>query len=328
MKKIIFRADADSEIGYGHFIRSLALADMLKYNFDCYFATIHPTAYQLNEIAETCEYLSLPAGHDHFECFLSLLHGDEIVVLDNYFYNTDYQRKIRAKGCRLVCIDDMHDKHYVADVVINHTPGLFASMFSIEPYTRLYLGADYLLMRKPFREVCEKAVKKSCNDAKAVFVCFGGADEFKLTLQVAEILLEHTNFRVNAVVGNSFSVSDDLLSDDRIVLYKNLSSTEMVDLIEKCCFAVVSASSVFFEVCCVRKPIISGYYVDNQIEVASFIEQEGLGMNCGNFLDNLHKKIVQKIQLLDSTVSEKMITSQQRIIKDSAGKLISIFLNL
>ena len=34
MQKIYFRADAGAEIGYGHFIRSLSLADMLKDDFD------------------------------------------------------------------------------------------------------------------------------------------------------------------------------------------------------------------------------------------------------------------------------------------------------
>ncbi|MDR1895166.1 MAG: UDP-2,4-diacetamido-2,4,6-trideoxy-beta-L-altropyranose hydrolase, partial [Prevotellaceae bacterium] len=37
-RKIIFRADAGLNIGYGHFIRSLALADMLKNDFDILFA--------------------------------------------------------------------------------------------------------------------------------------------------------------------------------------------------------------------------------------------------------------------------------------------------
>ena len=56
MKKIYFRADASSDIGYGHFVRSLALADILKDYFDCYFATIHPTEYQLKEISKVCQY--------------------------------------------------------------------------------------------------------------------------------------------------------------------------------------------------------------------------------------------------------------------------------
>ena len=37
--KIYIRADGNSGIGLGHVIRSLALAEMLKEDFNCIFAT-------------------------------------------------------------------------------------------------------------------------------------------------------------------------------------------------------------------------------------------------------------------------------------------------
>ena len=132
MKKIYFRADASATIGYGHFIRTLALADMLKDDFDCTFFTCHPTSYQVSEMEKVCPFVTLQE-EAHYDEFLSSLQGDEIVVLDNYFFTTDYQRAIKQKGCRLVCVDDMHDKHYVADVVINHgqtNPALFDVNFT------------------------------------------------------------------------------------------------------------------------------------------------------------------------------------------------------
>ena len=44
MQKIYFRADASATIGYGHFIRTLALADMLKDDFDGEGMSFHPLA--------------------------------------------------------------------------------------------------------------------------------------------------------------------------------------------------------------------------------------------------------------------------------------------
>ena len=60
-KKIYFRADAGQSIGYGHFIRTLALADMLKDDFDCVFFTQTPTDYQKKEMELVCRYVELPA---------------------------------------------------------------------------------------------------------------------------------------------------------------------------------------------------------------------------------------------------------------------------
>ena len=48
-RKIYFRADAGVDIGYGHFTRTLALADMLKDDFECTFYTVCPTPYQIDE---------------------------------------------------------------------------------------------------------------------------------------------------------------------------------------------------------------------------------------------------------------------------------------
>ena len=116
-RKILFRADAGAEIGYGHFIRTLALADMLKDDFECVFYTQTPSEYQRKECEKVCRLVELPADETRFQLFLDVLNVEDIVVLDNYFYTAEYQKAIKGKGCKLVCIDDMHDKHYVADVL-------------------------------------------------------------------------------------------------------------------------------------------------------------------------------------------------------------------
>ena len=80
MQKIYLRADASAAIGYGHFIRTLALADMLKDDFDCTFFTCHPTPYQVSEMEKVCPFIPLQE-ESHYDEFLSLLQGDEISLL-------------------------------------------------------------------------------------------------------------------------------------------------------------------------------------------------------------------------------------------------------
>ena len=92
-KKICFRADAGVQTGYGHFIRTLALADMLKDDFDCVFYTVDPSPYQLQELQKVCPCVTLKA-ETRLEDFLDCLEGTETVVLDNYFYTSDYQQAI------------------------------------------------------------------------------------------------------------------------------------------------------------------------------------------------------------------------------------------
>ena len=59
-KKVYIWADASQDIGYGHFTRSLALADMLKADFDCTFFTQYPTNYQKKEVLKVCKLIELP----------------------------------------------------------------------------------------------------------------------------------------------------------------------------------------------------------------------------------------------------------------------------
>ena len=153
-RNIIIRADGGSSIGMGHVVRSLALAEMLKSEFDIYFAIQNPSDYVLNTIQKTTSNLiSLPSTNNFIEDlnnFLNHLKGDEIVVLDGYNFESEYQNGIKEKGCKLVVIDDLHSWHQVADFVINHADGASQMDYSAESYTEFYLGLNYILLRKEF----------------------------------------------------------------------------------------------------------------------------------------------------------------------------------
>ena len=86
--KVYIRADASDQIGFGHFIRSLALVEMLKDEFDCTFFTQEPNDFQKEEVSKVCKLTELHADDTKLDDFLNCLTGDEIVVLDNYFYTS------------------------------------------------------------------------------------------------------------------------------------------------------------------------------------------------------------------------------------------------
>ena len=74
--------------------------------------------------------------------FLSLLNGDEIVVLDNYYYDTSFQKQIKEKGCKLICIDDIHTRHFYCDVIFCPDP-CHPADYSAEPFTEIYCGMEW-----------------------------------------------------------------------------------------------------------------------------------------------------------------------------------------
>lgn len=323
-KKVFFRADASFEIGYGHFTRSLALADMLKENFDCVFFTCHPTTFQKQEMSKVCSFVALDET-THYETFLSYLQGDETVVLDNYFFTTDYQRQIKAKGCRLVCIDDMHDKHYVADLVINHAPGIKNSDFSCEAYTRLCLGMDYLLLRRAFLETTTQSKTTRGN---SIFICFGGSDEKNLTLNTCRLLRRLTSRSIIVVVGSGYQFMNELKlfsKDNHIGIHSSIDAYKMVDLLYSATLAIVPASTTLLEACCTRIPIITGYDIDNQRFMAENCGELGIAYNCGNLCVDFVEKLETAFKQLDSNTCEDYMERQKKMITDSTDNLVQQF---
>lgn len=275
MRKIYFRADAGPNIGYGHYIRSLALADMLRQDFDCTMFTQTPTDYQLRECEAVCPIVALPDDESKFQKFLDYLKGDEIVVLDNYFFTTDYQRAIKAKGCKLVCIDDMHDKHYMADMVINHGC-MDKSLFDAEPYTRLCLGIDYALLRRPFRNPDQHE-----RVPNSYAICFGGADAYNLTYEYAKELSKRDH-KIFAIVGDSYRYEDTLRTLSNVEIRKRLSAEEMAHLFSTNEYVICTASTTCIEALACGARVYAGWYVENQKEIYHLLKSHHQIVPLGN----------------------------------------------
>ena len=281
-RKIFFRADAGLEIGYGHYIRSLALADMLKQDFDCTMFTQMPTDYQLREVLSVCPIVPLSDTDVKFDEFLDKLHGDEIVVMDNYFFTTDYQRAIKAKGCKLVCIDDMHDKHYVADVIINHGVD-DALLFDVEPTTKLCLGYGYALLRKPFLETHNDIYRVK----GIVVVCFGGSDPHNLTKRYVEhLIMSQGVSHIVAVVGDGYRFKDELSNLPNVEIRSCLSAEAMANLFCSAEAVVCSASTTAYEALACGVKVYAGWYVDNQKDFYQHLCASKAIVPLGNLLEN------------------------------------------
>jgi len=323
---IILRADGGETIGMGHFIRTLALAEMLKHEYHCIYATKKPSEYQKEEIDRIChDIIELPDNEDHYQAFLGYLNGDEIVILDNYYFDTDYQIKIKKKGCKLVCIDDLHDKHYVADLVINHTP-LNPSLFSCEIYTRLRLGFDYVLLRKHF---LTHGQSKRETDLKHVLLGFGGADFNNLTNRILVDLLQIDHIEsVDILIGNAYKNLDELHKNitnssgtKKISVHKDLDSKSLVEIIHNIDFAIVPSSTLLLEIISQDVPVITGYYVNNQMELASSLREKYSRVLV---VDNLNEVLIDqvKIESLKAMISATNHGRKARMIDGESPRRI------
>lgn len=302
-KRIFFRADASSETGFGHFVRSLALADMLKDDFECIMVSCEPDANQKKMAEGVCKLVELPADDSRFPRFLRMLSCDDIVVLDNYFFTTEYQKTIKDKGCRLVCIDDIHDRHFVSDIVINHG---FADPddYDCEDYTKLCLGPHWALLRRPFLTV--KRPQNLKKDKIDVTICFGGSDPLGLTDKI------HGELNGLPQIGTV-----------RAITGINLSAEEMAEAFRSCDVAIVSMSTVALEALACGAKVAGGWYVENQRDL--YREYTERGLICP--LGDLSKRVPSGKEIL-KIIDGTPLSKETAVPSDIPQRYVRLFKNL
>ncbi|MBC7388418.1 MAG: UDP-2,4-diacetamido-2,4,6-trideoxy-beta-L-altropyranose hydrolase [Opitutaceae bacterium] len=318
--KVFFRADGNASIGLGHITRCMALADMLKPKFECLFVVQNPSQIIQDQIKREYSLIILDAISDPLleanYIIENIVDRNEILVLDGYNFKTDYQRIIKSKGIKLVCIDDLHAWHFVADVVINHAIGLNAADYSCESDTKLCLGPKYALLRKPFLEAA--LLDRQTTKIERIFICFGGSDPLNLTLQSLLIYLKLSySYEINIVIGSAYSHVDSLdnyHNNPGIKIHQNLDAEEMCKLMSGCQLAIAPSSSIGFEICAVGLIYIGGYYVDNQMSIYNGFVQNNCIIELGDLRIEFEKKLTEALLLIDSSQYSNMLQNQKGTI--------------
>ncbi|HKO80322.1 MAG TPA: UDP-2,4-diacetamido-2,4,6-trideoxy-beta-L-altropyranose hydrolase [Chitinophagaceae bacterium] len=314
--RVYIRADGSTNIGLGHLVRCIALAQMLKNEFDIYFVSRQAPTNIIKEVEQSGFGFSTIETE---ESFFGMLSGKEIVVIDNYYFETDYQKKIKDLGCKLVCIDDLHDKEFYADLIINQVPGTKPADYKAQFYTQFALGPDYALLRTSFLEQARK--QKKIDKIESVFICFGGSDSKNLTTKTLELILDEKRFKkIIVITGVAFNYMDKLQptieKDSRVQHYHGVNEDEMVELMEMSDLAIVPASGILLEAIAVGCIVISGMYVDNQKFVFEEYKKAGLFESAENFSKQHLIKAIDKVFSLPFA-NDKIIDgcSAQRISK-------------
>ena len=315
--KIYFRADGNAEIGLGHLTRCLALAQMLQSKFDVTFlckeidkatvAEIHRLLFSLIEI-------------DNEEDVFNYIGESDIVVLDHYGLTTEIQIRIKAVGCKLVCIDDIHNKTFFADLIINHAPNVKPSDYNAQHYTQFAIGLDYVLLRPIFLKLAKDLNRP--NNIENAFVCFGGSDFKNITQVTVEILKQDKRFKhIDVVVGNSYQHLDQLKqiisNDERFVLHIGIDSNNVAQLIMQAGLAIVPASGILQEVLSIGCRTISGMYIDNQKNIFENYLLLNAFISAGDFSRSNIYRAIDIAFNLDYKVPTKLIDgfSGDRILR-------------
>jgi len=285
-QKVIIRVDGSSNIGLGHIYRGIALAEMLKNDFEINFITkststtspLTDAGYKFDLLPANIELLKEP----YF--FNETLPENTIIVLDGYDFTEKYQQKIKEHNYKLVYIDDLAIGTQKADLVINHSPGIIKSDYKTENYTKLALGLDYALLRQSFINFDRSNVKVN-NGIKNILVSFGGADPKDFTYKtVIELLKTDKIEQINVILGAAYKHTNILdINNNKLKTHRNLSEKQVFEIMNKADLAIVPASTTLFELFAVKTPVISGYYIENQKYFYNYLKHKKMIYGVGDF---------------------------------------------
>ncbi|MCF0061292.1 UDP-2,4-diacetamido-2,4,6-trideoxy-beta-L-altropyranose hydrolase [Dyadobacter chenwenxiniae] len=281
--KLYIRTDGSSSIGLGHLVRCIALAKMLVEDFDIHFACKQIPDSIINEIRDAGFAFIFLKNDDEL---LSVLSPKDIVVVDSYELESDYQKAIKEIGCQLVCIDDLHEKPTYADLILNHTPCVSPDEYEAQPYTQYALGPSYALIRPPFLALAGKNQRQFGN--ASVLICFGGSDSRNLTKTALQVVLTFSQFkRICIVTGAAYSHQESLTEiveeQDIVVHYNNISAEDMAQRMSEADLCIVPASGILTEALTSGAKIISGMYVGNQRFVFENYKKANAFISAENF---------------------------------------------
>lgn len=326
--QIYIRADGNAQIGLGHLIRCLALAQHLKHGFTiCFVFNSAPSSF-INDLDRFgFAYIEIVEELELFD----IITEDCIVVVDHYSLNSEYQKKIKEKGCKLVCIDDMHQGPFYADLIINHSLGIREEQYDTVNNSRFALGPRFALVRPEFLN--DSLHRRLITEVNTIFICFGGSDSQNLTTSTLEILLAKGGYkRLLVVIGPLFAqlpfVEALAAKSKTVEIHQSVSASRMSELMQASDLAIVPSSGILMEAMSVRLPAITGYYVENQQEAANQYHQAGMAYCIGSFLTDYEANLTKALDALSVTNLNEMVVKQDEQMGDVEANIQMVFREL
>ncbi len=290
-RRLVFRADGNAQIGLGHVMRLLALAEIASDSFQRIFITRAdlPLSTQAEVRAVGAELIMLPpmplAQEAHWLA-TELLKPTDTVVLDGYDFDFAYQTTIRAACGALVYLDDLVAFPQVADVVLNPAGGVDITRYDVRRAgAQVLTGPMWAPMRGPFRAAATLLTVPA--PVGAVLLCLGGADLANRTLAIARQLVQVAGIEeLHVAVGGAYSHYEELAKwvatesvsfAAQVVVHHALSADAFCELLQSCGSALLSASTVCYEYISSGGGLLTLIQTaENQRNIYEFMLREGL----------------------------------------------------
>lgn len=332
---LYIRADGNSQIGAGHLMRCLSIADAAaKQEMVPVFLLADEQGRGLVEgRGYTCRILSTDHTRmmEELPALTELLQRDPapFVLIDSYAADRTYLQAV-SKLSKTAYLDDFGSEAYAVDLVINYN--IYAMRLSYDTLyagtkVQLLLGSNYAPLRKDFEQVTYTVRDK----VEHILITTGGADQYNVAGQLAEQLVQclasSTDLlpQIHIVSGPFHGFLEQLrqlaAACPAIRIHENV--TEMSELIRTCDLAISAAGSTLYELCAIGVPTIYFYFVKNQELPARYFAQDTDMYAAGHYaLDaagTLDRMVEESVRLLHDKEERHRIAKSMQTVTDGRG---------
>ena len=306
---LLVRADASAEIGVGHLMRCLALGQAwAEAGGRVLFLTVDPAPAIVERMRrEGCEVESPEAPPGSLKdaeatARRAAVLGAEWVAADGYHFDTDFQRRLRGGGVRLLWIDDeAHAAPYCADLILNQNLHAGPELYRRRaPESELLLGPRYALLRRELRGAAAAPVDSSGGGVR-VLVTLGGGASPAAAAEVMAALAELTglDLRVRWVVGpldERPAALPAAAGAPRIEWVRSPAS--MAPLMAWADLAVAAGGSTCWELLHLGVPTVVTVLYDNQEPIARSLAAGRAAVDLGRIDDGYRRRLCEAVGAL------------------------------
>lgn len=292
--KVVFRADASVQMGSGHLMRCLNLAEALqergvetRFISGDHVGNLN-TWLQSKGIAVTVLPQSgVGAVVDAKQTILAL-DGErpDWMVVDHYGLDIGWERRLKPLVGRIMVIDDHTGRSHDCDVLLDQNysvEGLKRYGGLVPPACKLLLGPDYALLHKEFGELREQiSLRQSLEN---ILVFFTAGDDQGETLKAMRGIEMFAKVKqVDVVVGRSNPHNAAIKQKcDELQWGYHCQVDYMPFLIAKADLVVGAGGSSNWERCALGVPALVAILADNQATIAQALDNAGVVINLGWF---------------------------------------------
>lgn len=306
---IAFRADASIQIGTGHVMRCLTLAEELKrQGHECLFICREHKGHLGGMIAAKGFPLHLLQGgddEDHTLAELSwnghapwlgvtwqqdaeqtcvILSSQPIdwLVIDHYALDACWERQLAEYATRIMVIDDLADREHQCNLLLDQTFGHSEADYRplVPDDCELLCGSQYALLRPEFAELRLYSLQRRRQPAlRQLLVTMGGVDKDNVTGQVLDALRDSelpAECKIVVVMGATAPWLEVVKQQAESLPWQTevkVGVSNMAQLMADSDLAIGAAGATSWERCCLGLPTVMIVLADNQQQIAINLEK-------------------------------------------------------